>query len=72
MYKLLFAVATGAALALSVGACASKVTGDDDNVVIKAGALENPEDKAREHCAQFGKKAVLTGNSGAYHNFICE
>ena len=72
MWKPLLAAATGLALAMTAGACSSKVAGDDDNVVIKAGALEDPEDKAQEHCAKFGKAAILTGNSSAYHNFRCE
>ncbi len=59
-------VAIGAALVLVLAGCplmprgqSNVISGNTDTVSIKSGRYSNPGPKATEHCAKYGKGAVL-------------
>jgi hypothetical protein len=57
-----------------LSACAAQkegVTGDAEGVWVKAGFYVNPVPVAEEHCASYGKRAILSGQSGDYFTFDC-
>ena len=47
------------------------VTGDAEGVWVKAGIYIDPIPVAEEHCASYGKRAMLSGQSGDYFTFDC-
>ena len=48
------------------------VTGDPQEVAIKAGPYANPGPMASEHCAKFGRTAVLQDTAGGIYRFTCQ
>lgn len=68
----------GAMAALSLAQCtppgykAEIISGDPQQVSIKAGSYANPGPMASEHCAKVGKAAVLQEANGGTYRFTCQ
>jgi hypothetical protein len=54
------------------GYAAELISGDPQQVAIKAGHYANPGPIASEHCAKFGKTAVLQEANGSIYKFTCQ
>jgi hypothetical protein len=48
------------------------ISGDTQQVAIKAGGYANPGPTASEHCAKFGRTAVLQDAGGGIYKFTCQ
>lgn len=54
------------------GYAADMISGDAQQVSVKAGPYANPGPMASEHCAKFGKTAVLQDSNGGVYRFMCQ
>jgi hypothetical protein len=54
------------------GYAADVISGDQQQVSVKAGNYANPGPIASEHCAKFGRAAVLQDANGGIYRFICQ
>jgi hypothetical protein len=54
------------------GYAADIISGDQQQVSIKAGSYANPGPMASQHCAKFGKSPVLQDANGGIYRFRCE